>query len=208
MTELDINNLPANLHVVNELVAKYIKEGCLSFDEKLTLMYFFKDYGDIGALFFLEKERQSYVSDFPDFPISVSIAKEIFTESQAFLKQYRDNRNILDEFEVKTDCDKYLAPFAQKWETTYDYSQKVYQEYLEIYHQVESWAFTEIRDTDEYANLLIKCDELYDQQKEASSKAMNAREELEMARHKLYGLENLNFKWLYLAHGKREGPRE
>ena len=51
MIGFNANNLLADLHTVNELAAKYLKNGDLSFDEKLRLMYFFKDYGDIASLF-------------------------------------------------------------------------------------------------------------------------------------------------------------
>ena len=57
--KLDINNLPKDLHIVNELVTKYLMEGSLSFDEKLRLMYFFKDYGDISTLFEQEEVNLS-----------------------------------------------------------------------------------------------------------------------------------------------------
>ena len=192
MTELDINNLPANLHVVNELVAKYIKEGFLSFDEKLRLMYFFKDYGDIGSFFIHEEVK---LSDVTGLPLKMSVAKEIFSESQAFLKQYRDYKNILDGFEVKTDCDNFLAPFVHNWEINRDYSLKVHKEYVDLDNRL---GYMDERESD-YAELLKKCYELYDQQKEAIIRAKSAGEELEMARRKLYGLEKFNLRWLYIA---------
>ena len=191
MMELDINNLPTNLHIVNEFVAKYIKEGCLSFEEKLRLMYFFKDYGNIGSMFIPEEVKQI---DVHDLPITASVAKETYAESQKFLKLYRDNRKFLDEFEVKTDCDNFLAPFVQKWETAKEYSQKVHQEYIDLDNRL---SYIDERDPS-HAELLKRCYELYDQQKEAGSIAKNARMELEKARCRLYGLENFNFKWLNL----------
>ena len=192
MMELDINNLPKDLHIVNELVTKYLMEGSLSFDEKLRLMYFFKDYGDIGTLFEQEEVNLSTVFY---LPISESAAKQIFSEAQAFLDLYKDNKKVLNGFEVKTDCDKYLAPFIHNWEINRDYSLKVHQEYVDLDNRL---GYMDEREPD-YANLLKKCYELYDQQKEASIRAKGAGEELETARRKLYGLEKFNLKWLYIA---------
>ena len=192
MKELNINNLPTNLHDVIELVTKYIKEGCLSFDEKLKLMYFFKDYGDIDSMFIHE---EVILSDVSDLPITVPVAKEIFTEAQAFLELYKDNKKFLDGFEVKTDCENFLAPFVHNWENNRDYSIKIHKEYVDLDNRL---GYMDEREP-EYAELLKKCYKLYDQQKEASIRAKSAGEELEMARRKLYGLEKFNLKWLYIA---------
>lgn len=195
MIGFNANNLLADLHTVNELAAKYLKNGELCFDEKLRLMYFFKDYGDIGSMFIHEEVNLSVV---PDLPITVPVAKEIFTEAQAFLELYRENKNFLNGFEVKTDCDNFLAPFINKWKMSDEYSQKMHQDYLALDHRLD---YMDERDSD-YEELRKECYELFDKQEEASIIAKHARMELEKARRKLYGLENFNLKWLFLLVGQ------
>lgn len=191
MTEIDINNLSASLHIVNELITKYVKERKLSFDEKLKIMYFFRDYGEMESFFIQEEIR---LSDVSNAPIKVAVAQEIFKESQSFLTLYKENKSILDRFEVKTDCENYLAPYVHNWESSNEYSQKVHQEYIDLDNRV---SYMDERDP-EYTILLKRCYELFDQQKEASRIAQNYNIELRNARLKLYGLENFNFKWLFL----------
>jgi hypothetical protein len=72
MTEIDINNLSASLHIVNELITKYVKERKLSFDEKLKIMYFFRDYGEMESFFIQEEIR---LSDVSNAPIKVAFAQ-------------------------------------------------------------------------------------------------------------------------------------
>lgn len=191
MMGFNANNLLADLHTVNKLATKYLKNGNLSFEEKLRLMYFFKDYGDIGSIF---TQEEVSLSDLYDLSITPEVAKGIYEETQMFLNLYKNNRKCLDEFEVKSDCDNYLAPLILKWEKSDEHSQKVYHDYLTLDHRLDNM---DEMDPD-YEELKKECYELYDKQKEASMIARNARMDLERARRKLYGLDNFNLKWLFL----------
>lgn len=192
MSDNNANDLLAGLRLVNELVTKYVKEGQLSFEEKLRLMYFFRDYGDIGAMFVREEAK---LADISDLSVTADVAKDIRNEALSFMELYRNHRNQLDEFEVRTACEEYLAPLVKKWEYSDKYSQKVYHEYLELDHRLD---YMDDRDP-EFAGLQEKCYELYDQQKEASRIAQEAHMSLEQAQRKLYGLEKFNVRWLYIA---------
>lgn len=192
MSNIKANRLLDDLRQVNALVTKYIKEGQLCFEEKLRLMYFFRDYGDIGAMFVQDEAK---LADISDLSFTVNIAEEIHEEALSFMELYRSHKSQLDAFEVKTACDDYLAPFVKKWEYSDEYSQKVYHEYLELDHRLD---YMDDRDP-EYAGLQKRCYELYDQQKETSRIAQEARMSLEHARRKLYGLERFNVRWLYIA---------
>lgn len=192
MSDNRANRLLEDLRQVNALVTKYVKEGQLGFEEKLRLMYFFRDYGDIGAMFVQDEAK---LADISDLSFTVDIAEEIHEEALSFMELYRSHRSLLDAFEVKTACDDYLAPFVKKWEDSDEYSQKVYHEYLELDHRLD---YMDDREP-EYAELQKRCYELYDQQKEASRIAQEARMSLEQARQKLYGLEKFNVRWLYIA---------
>jgi hypothetical protein len=192
MSNINADNLLADLRVVNGLVAKYVKDGELSFEEKLRLMYFFKDYGDIGAMFVQDEVK---LADISGLSLTVDVAKEIHEEALSFEELYKNHRSQLDAFEVKTACEEYLAPFVKKWEDSDEYSQKVYHEYLDLDHRLD---YMDDREP-EYAGIQKRCYELYDQQKEASRIAQEARMNLEQARRKLYGLEKFNIRWLYIA---------
>lgn len=195
MMGFNANNLLADLHTVNELAAKYLENGNLSFDEKLRLMYFFKDYGDIGSMFVQDEVN---LSDISDSSIKPETTRGILEEARMFLDLYKDNKNSLDEFEVKTDCDNYLAPLILKWEMSDEHSQKVHHDYLILDHRLDYMG----EGDPDYEELKTKCYELFDKQKEASKIAQQAKMELEKARHKLYGLENFNLKWLFLLVGQ------
>ncbi len=192
MSDIRANRLLEDLRLVNELITKYVKDGQLGFEEKLRLMYFFRDYGDIGAMFVREEAK---LADISVLSFTVDVAKEIHNEALSFTEFYRNHRSLLDEFEVKTDCNDYLAPFVKKWEDSDEYSQKVHHEYIELDHRMDH-----MDDKDpEYDELKNRCYELYDQQKDASRIAQEARMSLEQARRKLYGLEKFNVRWLYIA---------
>ena len=135
------------------------------------------------------------LADISDSSVTPDAARGIFNEAQKFLNLYKSRRNCLDKFEVKTDCDNFLAPFVHNWEYNRDYSIKIHKEYVDLDNRL---GYMDEREP-EYAELLNKCYKLYDQQKEASIRAKSAGEELEVARRKLYGLEKFNLRWLYIA---------
>lgn len=146
-----ILNTASGLHAVNELLKKYVSGQTLSFEEKRELWLFYRDHKDTNAIIdYVLGEGGSN----PD--LLLHDTKQLLAEAEAFIEVYKASGSLISSFETKSDCDRYLKPFKDAWESEKEKAHDLWMEYQEISHRIDFMPYSD----PEFKPLDEKCDRL------------------------------------------------
>ena len=146
-----ILNTASRLHAVNELLKKYVSGQTLSFEEKRELWLFYRDHKDTNAIIdYVLGEGGSN----PD--LLLHDTKQLLAKAEAFIEVYKASGSLISSFETKSDCDRYLKPFKDAWESEKEKAHDLWMEYQEISHRIDFMPYSD----PEFKPLDEKCDRL------------------------------------------------
>ena len=165
---MTLSTIVSELHAVNALLKKYVKEKNITYEQGLVLSCFYVSYKDTNSIIrHIEKLSEQEADQLMD------IAHLLHEATRTFLNEYEQNEEMLIPYNPKPVCDEHLRPFEVQTQKAKEESLQLWRRYTELSNRLD---ITSPEDPN-FAELDKECDaakEVYD----AASKKTKQRYEM------------------------------
>ena len=82
--------------------------------------------------------------------------KQLLAEAEAFIEVYKASGSLISSFETKSDCDQYLKPFKDAWESEKEKAHDLWMEHEKIGRRLDFMPYSD----PDFKPLEEECDKL------------------------------------------------
>lgn len=142
------------LQEAHGLIVKFVETQSLSFEEKKRLLEIYRSVKDTNAIIeYAEKAAHENIEQL------YFDAHNLQQASQGIIDAFKLSSSIIETFDTKEYCEKYLKQFEDAWKEAEREAQKEWQKYIPLYNRLEMWPCSHGYDDEEGRNALdIECE--------------------------------------------------
>lgn len=191
-----IQDTVSGLHVINELLRKYVREGSLCLEEKKAIWENYKKNKDTNSL--IEDAEQEAHNDIDGL---YSDACLLNTESKECTEILKSNAEVFSPFEGKAVFKWIVDPYEKSWRTESEKANELWRKYSSLSNSLDSMFYGGCSE-EEIKKVEEECDATNEQYKALKKKYEHLYDEYIEARNKWIGLISFDLMLLDILANK------